>query len=131
MKKLDIDSLRIRTETPRPVQAQPVERQEVAKATTIEELVRMTPEEVLGRIEQAECDVKYLETQLQILEKFPAYFNTHILGQATHAQKEELMRMMNRYAGHQATLQKKLEDAKEGLSRLQGLRERLRAAVVT
>jgi hypothetical protein len=131
MKKLDVESLRIGSEKARPMQVQSLEQQNIARATTVKELAQMTPDEVLARIEQAERDVKYLETQLEILDKFPAYFQTHILGQATHAQKEELMRMMNRYAGHQATLQKKLEEAKEGLSRLQGLRERLRAAAVT
>jgi len=130
MKKLDIDSLRVGAETAQPAPAQSLERQEVTRATPIEELARMAPEEVLARIEQAEQDVTYLETQLQILDKFPAYFTTHILGQATHAQKEELMRMMNRYAGHHATLKKKLQEAREGLSRFHGLRERLRAATV-
>ena len=131
MNKLDIEHLRMRGEQNQPFSPQSVERKEVAKATKVEELARMAPEEVLTRIEQAERDVKYLETQLEILDKFPAYFTTHVLGQATHEQKEELMRMMNRYTGHQATLKEKLEEAKDGLSRLRGLRERLRAVVGT
>jgi succinate dehydrogenase/fumarate reductase flavoprotein subunit len=131
MKKLDIEGLRMGAEVAQPVQAQSLERREIARATPVEELARMMPEEVLARIDQAERDVTYLETQLRILDKFPAYFNTHILGEATHAQKEELMRMMNRYAGHHATLKKKLQEAREGLLRLQGLKERLREAMVT
>lgn len=93
-----------------------------------DEIVRMKPGDVLGWIERTELDVKYLETQVAILEKFPAYFSTHLMGQATHAQKEELSRMMNRYAGYQATLKAKLTEAREGLVRMEGLRERIRMA---
>ncbi len=127
MKRIDISVLRASGEH-LPASESPGERM-VPGVPSEDQVARMEGAEVVRWMEQTESDVKYLETQLAILERFPAFFTTHLLGQATHAQKEELSRMMNRYAGYQATLKAKLSEAREGLARMGELRARLRAAV--
>lgn len=128
MKRIDISVLRASGEKAPEVASDAHRKRIVPGVPSEDQVARMDGAEVVRWIEQAESDVKYLETQLAVLEKFPAYFSTHLLGQATHAQKEELSRMMGRYAGYQATLKAKLSEAREGLARMADLRVRLRAA---
>lgn len=132
MKRIDISVLKasgqLASEPVREQASEALSKRIVPGVLCEDDIVRMERGEVLRWIEQTESDVKYLETQVAVLERFPAYFSTHLLGQATHAQKEELSRMMNRYAGYHATLKAKISEAREGLARMGELRERMRAA---